>query len=393
MLGLPICNVSMQQAVKSIDGRIRSGGCYQIATANLDFVRHARESPELHRVICECAMVLPDGYPLVLVSRLLGRPLQERLTGADLTPELAKLSAEKGYRIFLLGSTNQNAEMSIEILQARYPGAQFVGYYAPAPAPLGEMDDEEILRRIHAARPDILLVAFGNPKQELWIYRNRERLEVPISIGVGGTLDLIAGSKRRAPVFLQNHGLEWVWRMALEPRRLGPRYWKDFVALARSLPGEMLASWRQSNRRGAGALRIDQQEGHTVITVQDALTGDLCPQLRDLVSRAVAAAQDVTVDLTQATQVGADGVGCLLDIRRTLLAHDLRLYLLGANDGIRRVLQAGSLQSLFHHEPVPAAVGAPAASFSGELPSAPSRASSRARTTAFLSVSLRSTRF
>ena len=199
MLGLPICNVSMKQAIASIDGRIRSGCCYQIATANLDFVRNARKNPELHKAICDCAMVLPDGYPLVLVAKLLGRPLQGRITGADLTPELARLSAEKGYRIFLLGSSNENARKAIQVLRERYPGAQFVGHYSPAAMPLDEMDNDEIVRRVHEARPDILLVAFGNPKQELWIHRNRERLQVPVSMGIGGTLDLIAGAKRRAP--------------------------------------------------------------------------------------------------------------------------------------------------------------------------------------------------
>lgn len=350
LLGLPICNVSKAQTVASIDGRIRSGGRYQIATANLDFVRNARRDPELHRVICECAMVLPDGYPLVLVSRLLGRPLQARLTGADLTPELAKLSAEKGYGIFLLGSSDKNASKTAEILEAQYPGARFVGHYSPATVPLEQMDDDEILRRIHAAKPDILLVAFGNPKQELWVYRNRHRLDVPISIGVGGTLDLIAGQKRRAPLWLQSIGGEWIWRMWLEPGRLGPRYFNDFFALVRYLPGELLVLLRQGRGLAAGGLSVDRQQGHCVIHVHHALTGDLCPTLRDHVRNAIAEDCDVTVDLTAATQMGPDGVGCLLDIRRSLLAKGKKLYLPAVPEGLQRVLDNGALRPLFAME-------------------------------------------
>ena len=352
MLGLPICNVSMKQAIASIDGRIRSGCCYQIATANLDFVRNARKNPELHKAICDCAMVLPDGYPLVLVAKLLGRPLQGRITGADLTPELARLSAEKGYRIFLLGSSNENARKAIQVLGERYPGAQFVGHYSPAAMPLDEMDNDEIVRRVHEARPDILLVAFGNPKQELWIHRNRERLQVPVSMGIGGTLDLIAGAKRRAPLLVQRLGMEWAWRMMQEPKRLAPRYFNDLVALVRYLPLEVCASWMQSNRRSSGSLRVTQREGHCVVAVQNALTGELCGRLRDLVTEAIAANQDVTVDLFGATRIGADGVGTLLEIRRSLMSHELKLYLLGGNESIQRLLDAGSLRFMFPNETV-----------------------------------------
>ena len=353
LLGLPICNVSKAQTVASIDGRIRSGGRYQIATANLDFVRNARKDPELHRVICECAMVLPDGYPLVWVSKMLGRPLKARLTGADLTPELAKLSAAKGYGIFLLGSSDENARKTAAILTEQYPGANFVGHYSPPVVPLEQMDDDEILRRVHEAKPDILLVAFGNPKQELWVYRNRHRLHVPISIGVGGTLDLIAGQKRRAPLWLQSIGGEWIWRMYLEPGRLGPRYFNDFIALLRYLPGELLAARQQGKREVGGGFRIDAQQGHRVLHVHNALTGDLCPSLRDAVRTAISNDCDVTIDLSAATQVGADGVGCLLDIRRSLLANGKKLYLLEAPEAIQRVLTNAALRPLFATEPEP----------------------------------------
>ena len=182
---------------------------------------------------------------MLWASILFGRPLKERVTGVDLIPELAKLSAERGYRIFMLGSEEKNSKQAADVLEQRYPGVQIVERYSPPVKPLEQMDDQDILQRIHLAKPDILLVAFGNPKQELWIDRNRERLNVPVMIGIGGSLDMIAGSLRRAPRMIQKLQLEWMFRMFQEPRRLFPRYARDFRALVEHLPAAIVATWRQ----------------------------------------------------------------------------------------------------------------------------------------------------
>src|ERR1700678_970081 len=154
LFGLPISNVSMAEAVERIANGIEEGTTQQIATANLDFARNARKNSFLQQVICDCSLVLPDGAPMLWASWLLGRPLKQRVTGVDLIPELAKLSAQRGYRIFLLGSKDANAQKAVDILQEQYPGALFVGRYSPEEKPLKQMDAYEILSRIHAARPD-----------------------------------------------------------------------------------------------------------------------------------------------------------------------------------------------------------------------------------------------
>ena len=231
LFGLPITNVTMAQAISRLEEYIHSGRTHQIATANLDFARNSLKSDYLQRIICECSMVLPDGAPMLWASTLFDSPLKERVTGVDLIPELARLSAEKGYGIFLLGSTDEDSSRAAEVLRQRYPGVRIVGRHCPPVAPLHAMDNEDILRRIEAANPQILLVAFGNPKQEIWIHRHRDRLKVPVAIGIGGALNMIAGSLRRAPKWVQTLHLEWAFRMAQEPRRLLPRYTRDAVAL------------------------------------------------------------------------------------------------------------------------------------------------------------------
>ena len=255
LFGLPITNVSMVQAVARIEQQILSGTTHQIATANLDFARNALKDPYLQRIICDCSMVLPDGAPMLWASALLGRPLKERVTGVDLIPQLAKLSVEKGYTIFFLGSTESCSRQAAEVLERRFPGVRIVGRYSPEIAPLHQMDSEEMLRQIERVEPDILLVAFGNPKQELWIHRNRERLRVPVSIGIGGALDMIAGSLKRAPQAVQMLHLEWLYRMVQEPRRLLPRYVHDAVAMFRHLPIGVAASRMQPGERRARTAR------------------------------------------------------------------------------------------------------------------------------------------
>ena len=210
LFGLPITNVTMAQAVARVEEHILSGRSHQIATANLDFARNSLKDQYLQRVICDCSMVLPDGAPMLWAATLFRTPLKERVTGVDLIPELAKLSAERGYGIYLLGASEESSLKATEVLKARYPGVKIVGRTSPQLQPLHEMDNEGLLRMIEEANPAILLVAFGNPKQEIWIHRHRDRLKVPVVIGIGGALDMIAGSLKRAPIWVQKMQLEWV---------------------------------------------------------------------------------------------------------------------------------------------------------------------------------------
>jgi N-acetylglucosaminyldiphosphoundecaprenol N-acetyl-beta-D-mannosaminyltransferase len=261
----------------------------------------------------------------------------------DLIPQLAKLSAERGYRVFLLGSKEENARKAIDILEARFPGALFVGQFSPELKGLGEMDDDEILSRIHAARPDILLVAFGNPKQELWIDRNRERLNVRVAIGIGGSLDMIAGTVRRAPRFVQKIHMEWMFRLLQEPRRLLPRYMLDTLALLRHLPREIVANRRQPEKPNMWPMEVSLQ-GHTrVLHLPGALTGRDCWMVESQAALAVERDEQLVLDMTLTERVEADGVGCLLEARRTMIAAGRPLWMAGVTEPVRRVLQSASL--------------------------------------------------
>jgi N-acetylglucosaminyldiphosphoundecaprenol N-acetyl-beta-D-mannosaminyltransferase len=347
LFGLPITNVTMAQAVARIEEHILSGTTHQIATANLDFARNSLKDQYLQRIICECSMVLPDGAPMVWASTLFGSPLKERVTGVDLIPELAKLSAERGYGIYLLGASEESSRRAAEVLAERYPGVRIVGRMSPEIQPLHEMDNEYLLREIDEADPDILLVAFGNPKQEIWIHRHRDRLKVPVAIGIGGAFDLIAGNLKRAPKWMQWMQLEWCFRLAQEPFRLLPRYTRDAIALLMHLPLGLAANRMQPEERRHGRLKVQVEGTVRVIATPAKLSGDVCNWLVREAKQAVIAGQTMVVDMSATIRVEADGLGGLLEARRILLADGLWIWLAGMSNPVRRVLQFSAMSDLF----------------------------------------------
>ncbi|MCA9924861.1 MAG: WecB/TagA/CpsF family glycosyltransferase, partial [Anaerolineales bacterium] len=230
MLGVPIDDLTPAEALNRLEMFIENGRAtgknHQIATVNADFVVKAMSDPELRGILLESDMATADGMPLVWGARKLGVQLQDRVTGADMVPALSQRAAEKGYSIYFLGAAPGVAARAAEILQAQNPGLKIAGIYSPPKSSLLEMDTS-VVDRVRAAKPDILLVAFGNPKQEKWIAMHRHNLSVPVMIGVGGTFDFIVGKTKRAPVWMQRAGLEWLFRLLHEPRRLWKRYVVD----------------------------------------------------------------------------------------------------------------------------------------------------------------------
>jgi N-acetylglucosaminyldiphosphoundecaprenol N-acetyl-beta-D-mannosaminyltransferase len=181
--------------------------------------------------------VLADGAPVVWLSKLSPEGvLKERVAGSDLFWELAKLSADSGVRLFYLGGADGAAERAAEIVRERHPGVQVCGTYCPPFQEFGtEAEQERIRREVRAAKPDILLVGLGAPKQEKWIMANKHRIGVPVSIGVGASFEMAAGMVQRAPVWMQKVGLEWGYRLLQEPSRLWRRYIMNDVPLVMGL--------------------------------------------------------------------------------------------------------------------------------------------------------------
>jgi N-acetylglucosaminyldiphosphoundecaprenol N-acetyl-beta-D-mannosaminyltransferase len=347
VLGLPLDNLSANSAVEVIEGLILSGGTHQIATANLDFWLNSLADAHLHRIIAGCSLVLPDGMPLVWVSKLLGCPLADRVTGVDLVPRLAELSARKGYGVYLLGGKGDVAERARAVLLEKYPTLRIVGTYAPTEEQMEQLDHSEIVGRITAARPDVLLVALGNPKQEKWIWLHRKRLGVPVAIGVGGSFEILVGDVVRAPRWIQACGLEWAMRFVQEPSRLGPRYLRDFLGLGRRLPLTLLAGWMQRPYLGKSHVTTVTTPQTMHVYLHGKLCSQIAAELKQAGEASVAGSLVMVMHLQGVRQVTAAGLGALMAVRRRLLDSGLTLSLAGLSFKHRFLLHAWCANPLF----------------------------------------------
>lgn len=224
-LNVSVDNLTMDEAVVAADTLIKKGGAAFIATPNVDHLVLLEQHDELKAAYENADLVFTDGMPIVWFSKLLGRPIKEKISGSDFLPRLCDLSARNGYKMFFLGAAPGVAELAAQKLAERYQGLQVVDCYSPSldfeknPEEMKLIDD-----RIAAAKPDILVVALGCPKQEILISVNKTRWNVPLSLGVGASLDFAAGKIKRAPRWMSNHGLEWLYRMCQEPGRMFKRY-------------------------------------------------------------------------------------------------------------------------------------------------------------------------
>lgn len=233
LCGVRIDSVDLESAVAAIESAVETRSSIQIATVNLDFLVRAQRSSELRRILNRCELNLADGMPVVWLARLAGRRMPGRAAGSDLVPKALERLAALGARVFLLGGERSVAVEAARRLAETYPGLVIAGHCEPPVAAIERMPNRSIVRLVRAARADILLVALGNPKQELWIARHREQLGVTVAMGVGCTLDLIAGNMRRAPRWMQASGFEWLFRLVQEPHRLFVRYAVDVMWLPR----------------------------------------------------------------------------------------------------------------------------------------------------------------
>jgi N-acetylglucosaminyldiphosphoundecaprenol N-acetyl-beta-D-mannosaminyltransferase len=246
--GVPVDRVTAAAALDRIEGLIaaRAGGA--VFTPNVDHVVLAARNGALAAAYRRVELSLADGMPVVWASRLLGAPVPEKVSGADLVFPLAERAARRGWRLYLLGGAPGTAEEAARRLRALFPALTVAGTDAPLlSAAAGDPGSPAALERLRAARPDLVLVALGAPKQELWIDRHRAALRPAVAVGVGAALDFVAGRARRAPRLVSRAGLEWLWRLGHEPRRLWRRYLVQDPAFAAIL-------WRElrARRRGEG---------------------------------------------------------------------------------------------------------------------------------------------
>jgi len=222
-IGVRVDDITSNQVLERIASAIEHQKACNIVTVNPELIMTATKNKDFKAIIDHADMVTPDGVGLRIMGFVTGRRLKQRVTGVDLCQAIAEQAAQHGWRIYLLGAAPGVAQQAATNLTIRYPKLQIVGASSNNPDPQGST---ATLADIAKAKPNILLVAYGSPRQELWINKYREQFDPMITIGVGGSFDFIANQSKRAPTWVQSIGLEWLWRLAHEPRR-----WRRMLAL------------------------------------------------------------------------------------------------------------------------------------------------------------------
>jgi N-acetylglucosaminyldiphosphoundecaprenol N-acetyl-beta-D-mannosaminyltransferase len=232
-----IHDVTYEETLSHIARWIQEGGAHQIATVNVEFIMAAQTDGAFQQVLEQAALCVPDSVGVLWAARRQGRPLRQQVAGADLVQHIAERAAAAGWRVYFLGAAPGVAEQAAAVLAARYPGLTVAGCHAGSPA---REEEAAIAGMVRAARADVLFVAYGHPRQDLWIARNQAATGAPVALGIGGAFDYIAGVVPRAPRAMRRLGLEWLFRLLRQPWR-----WRRQLVLPRFL-------WRVLADRGGG---------------------------------------------------------------------------------------------------------------------------------------------
>ncbi|RKD22078.1 N-acetylmannosaminyltransferase [Ammoniphilus oxalaticus] len=224
ILGVSFSKLNMEETLNKLTNVVASDSNkpYHVITANPEIVVGADQDPDLKQITDQADLITPDGIGIVIASRWQGDPVAERVAGYDLLLNLLERGNELGWSFFFLGTSEEANQEATAIIHERYPNLIIAGRHH------GFFKDKEaeLIEQINEARPDVLVVALGAPRQEQWIFKQKENLHTKIAIGVGGSLDVIAGKVKRAPIFWQKLNLEWFYRLVMQPTR-----WKRQLAL------------------------------------------------------------------------------------------------------------------------------------------------------------------
>ena len=374
ILGIPIDNLTLQEAVERIFVMIeefkRDSVPREVATVNVDFIvntlswQHSGiRHPELLDILRRADMVTADGMPVVWMSKMLGCPLKERVTGADMVPALATEAAKRGASLFFLGGNGNVGQRAADLLVRRNPGLKIAGVSSPFVYIEGEhltdfeREDAAIVEEINAVRPDILLIAFGNPKQELWFARNAPRLKVPVSIGIGGTFEFIVGSVSRAPLWVQKAGLEWVYRIMMEPRRLWKRYAVGLVKFVlHAWPAIRIyrtarASCDVTPRpavTGSGLTNQQIEEDICIIKLPPRFDALAVKEQAPGIEEAYQTYRHLILNFEQVKMVDSSGLGFLVRLWRQDLDENGKLNLVAVNDLVKEFFRFNRIADMFH---------------------------------------------
>jgi N-acetylglucosaminyldiphosphoundecaprenol N-acetyl-beta-D-mannosaminyltransferase len=349
ILGVSFDPMTITSAADQIGAMIAERRPRFVVTPNVDFLVQAQHDADLHQILVNADLVLCDGKPLVWASRWLGNALPGRVAGSDLVPVLLQRAAAHGWKIFLLGGAEGVGAEAARRIAADHPTLPPVAHYSPPHRPLAEMNHAEIIARLRAATPDIVLVCFGCPKQEKWIFKNYLAAGVPVMIGAGGTVDFLAGRLRRAPLWMRRSGIESFFRLWQEPRRLFKRYAGDFFRFAPAIASQL---W---HLRARAAKTLRPLRGPTSapmaygikVQASGSLQGAAFINSPAFWTRALAQEGHCVIDLAGVKSIDSTGLAFLVHWQRRLAQVRRNLILFRPSAEVRAGLERMRLTDKF----------------------------------------------
>ncbi|MDQ6632720.1 MAG: WecB/TagA/CpsF family glycosyltransferase [Verrucomicrobiota bacterium] len=349
ILGVIFDNVTTSETIALIEKMVASRLPHYLATANVDFLVQALHDVELRRILMDAHLVLCDGTPLLWASRFLGNPLPERVAGSDLVPLLIQIAEQKKYRIYFLGGTPKALAQAVANLKKQFPHLIIAGFESPPFQKLIDMDHQEIKRRIQEAKPDLLFVSFGCPKQEKWIAMHYRSLGVPVSIGVGATIDFLAGTARRAPKIMRKTGTEWTFRLMQEPRRLLRRYIFDLWWFGRAILKQWWKMQFSKGRKKNASLTAIVQEQEEWRQIQLSNRLDVQTVQRDALrcEEALSQSRYCLLELNKITFIDSTGMGLLIRLQKKARVAGRHLILVAPSSSVQSALRLMRLREFF----------------------------------------------
>lgn len=352
LLGLPFDVINMGDAIARMFGAPTGAPPYLLSTPNLNFLVACQDDHEFRASVIGSDLSIADGMPLVWMARLLGLPLRERVAGSSLF-EALRGDTERPLSVYFFGAPPGVAERACQRLNAEAGGLRCVGFECPGFGSIEDMSSEATIARINASSADFVVVALGARKGQAWIEHNRQRLSAPVISHLGAVVGFVAGTLRRAPRWMQESGLEWLWRIKEEPD-LWRRYFGDGLALARLLATRVLplAVYQRCCRprgRDLDAPAIATAalpDGAPVLRLRGAWTADNLAPLRSAFAALTATDADIRLDLREVAWIDSAVVGLLLMLHGHAARRDRRFALEGTSRRVRRLLElhcAGSL--------------------------------------------------
>jgi len=350
VLGIPIDAIDMTAALHAVEAAARGREPFLLSTANLNWVVTSRSDPEFRESLLDSEMCTADGMPIVWIARLLGLPIENRVSGADLFEKLG--TAKRGARpltVCLFGGATGIAAVAAEKINAKSSGLRCVGSIDPGFGTVEEMSQAALLTHVNASGADFLAVSLGARKGQLWLQQNRERLRSPVRAHLGAVVNFQAGTLRRAPRYLQSCGLEWLWRIKEEPH-LWRRYWSDGSVLMSLLVKRVLplafATYLRPTSREDLAISTKQSYEALVIQLSGSATERHIDKAISCFRDASASRNQITVDLSATSAIDARFLGLLLILRKQLRRQHGQLTFIGASRRIAKMFRYNELSFL-----------------------------------------------